>query len=81
MGMFNTILVDCPNEGCSHQYEIQTKSGCPMLKRYHISEVPALEVVGIIEGKRICPECGTKMTIQGEVAIERDFSYLVKKDE
>ena len=81
MGLYNTIIVDCPDKSCDYQYEFQTKSGCPVLKRYHISEVPALEVLGIIEGERTCPKCGTKMTIQGKIAMERDFSYLVKKEE
>ena len=75
MGMFNTILVPCPN--CGEEIEFQTKSGTRMLERYNISRVPEEEVRGILGRTTECIECGYTIEIEVIQKEHKDFSFLV----
>jgi len=78
MGMFNYIMVDCPECGEREAGEFQTKSGTCLLMRFHISHVPEGEVDGIKGRSTTCTNCGHKITIENEKAIKKDFSHIVK---
>ena len=72
MGVYNTILVPCPE--CGNEVEFQTKSGDCSLTTYSILCAPYEEVKGIMGRNNYCRECNTEVTIGRD---PRDFSHLV----
>ena len=75
MGMFNTIIVECPN--CGKEIEFQTKSGTKMLERYYIDKVPEEEIQGILGQTERCYECNQIIEIEPVHREYKDYSYLV----
>lgn len=75
MGVYNTILVECPE--CGEILEFQTKSGSCALRHYHISKVPEEDIKGILGDSICCYKCETKVTIGKEKIKPKDFSHLV----
>ena len=76
MGIFNTIMVNCPN--CGSKIEFQSKSGSCILATYHISNCPEEEIEGIIGESWCCDNCGTEITIGNKEKEYKNFSFLVK---
>jgi len=61
MGVYNTILVPCPN--CENIVKFQTKSGSKLLTEYNIKNVPKIELKGIYGETEYCSQCKTKIKI------------------
>ena len=79
MGCFNYVHVDCPS--CGEIVEFQSKSGSCELERYHISDLPVIELEGIIGRIEACPYCGSVVMINYPDHIPRmDFSNLVTRE-
>ncbi len=57
MGMFNTVIFNCPK--CGESFEGQSKTGCCSLKTFHQSNVPVADVSGLVDrdGLVYCSEC------------------------
>lgn len=78
MGMFNFIIVNCPE--CNERLEFKTKSGSCVLRVCHISEVSGREVEGILGDSQVCGNCGTIVKIKNPEIGLTDYSYLIKCD-
>ena len=72
MGVYNTILVPCPE--CDNKVEFQTKTGDCSLSIYNISCAPYEDIRGIMGCSSYCRGCDNKVNINEDI---RDFSYLV----
>ena len=72
MGVYNTILVPCPE--CDNKVEFQTKTGDCSLSIYNISCAPHEDIKGILGRSNYCKECDTAVNIMKDI---RDFSYLI----
>jgi len=75
MGMYNTIIVNCPN--CGKEIKFQTKSGSRLDSEYSIKNVPKIEVKGIMGDRRTCPQCGKTVEIFDPTKEKVDASSLV----
>lgn len=65
MGMFNTLITECPF--CGTKGGIQTKSGSRMLKTFHFKNAPVEEYADVV-GQRIeCDSCGKNYHIEASV--------------
>ena len=61
MGMFDTVLVRCPE--CGRINDFQTKSGDCTLASYNTRSVP-VDIAKAIDGRTVdCEECDYTMTI------------------
>lgn len=60
MGMFNTVLVDCPY--CEGTIELQSKAGSSTLARDSIFEAELADVADL-EGDHSCVYCGKRFVI------------------
>ena len=77
MGCFNYVHVDCPP--CGETVEFQSKSGSCEMNTYHISNLPANDIDGILGDMEECPHCGFIVQIEHADDVPRmDFSYLVR---
>ena len=77
MGLFNEILVPCPN--CKEPVVFQTKSGSCELLTYPISRVPAEELYGILGDTEFCSNCHRVVYMSDCKDPDYvDASYLVK---
>lgn len=57
MGMYDTVLVPCPE--CEHENEIQSKAGRCMSVTYRLDMVPRVVLDDIeVHGVVVCPSCG-----------------------
>jgi len=74
MGVYNTILVNCP--GCGALVEFQSKSGSSSMSVFRISAMPYKDLKDIIGESWSCGNCGNLVRIS-EVG-EIDASDLVK---
>lgn len=74
MGIYNTILANCPD--CGAQVEFQSKTGNSTLNVYHVSAMPYEDLKGIIGDSWSCGNCGHLVRIS-EVG-EINASDLVK---
>lgn len=74
MGVYNTILVECPE--CGKEVEFQSKWGDCSLAVYKISRVPERDLAGIIGDVVEC-ECGHLIEI-GRKELFIDGSHLVR---
>ena len=74
MGMFNTIIVDCPN--CQEEVEMQSKSGRSLLMgTFNINNVRFSEIEGILGEDFKCRNCGHMVYIEEP---KKDYSNWVK---
>lgn len=62
MGMFDTIILRCPDCG-EGVIEEQTKEGPCRLERYELFEAPLSLLDGYNKRKFTCPECNHKFKI------------------
>lgn len=79
MGVFNTIIVDCPS--CGEPVEFQTKSGTCALSYFHISDVSEKEIEGIMGRTNYCTNCKIKVKIKDPRCKTKNFSHLVETQE
>lgn len=61
MGCFNSIYVSCND--CGHKVEFQSKSGDCSMSHYSISNMPIIDLAGIIGDIEACTNCGNLLRI------------------
>ena len=63
MGMFDTVMVPCPE--CGTKSEFQSKGGDCILKEYELATCPP-DVLRDVNrhAPNTCEECGTKFAVQ-----------------
>ena len=61
MGMFDTVVLECPN--CKLEVDVQTKSGSCILNVYTITNAP-MEVMADVEGVNVCYHCQTEFMVE-----------------
>ena len=66
MGMFDSVIVNCPN--CGNEIEFQSKAGECRLKEYKISSVPITIAESIKDTIESCRNCGTDITLKSNHA-------------
>lgn len=62
MGMFDTVVVNCPN--CSTIVDFQSKAGDCVLDTYKISYVPIKIALDLNGSYTECTECGESITLR-----------------
>ncbi len=76
MGMFDTLLLDCP--GCGHTIKIQSKGGPCKLRTYHARDVNPGVAYDLIGDSVACEKCGTELMVDG--AVRASHMRLVETD-
>jgi len=61
MGMFDTLVIDCPE--CYEQVEIQSKAGRCCMDTYNIYTVPDEILLSLRDKHIVCEKCGHIVTI------------------
>lgn len=62
MGMFDTVLVDCPE--CGKEYGFQSKSGECLMRTYTLSNCPADVMMNVNRHAPVkCGKCGTEFYV------------------
>ena len=69
MGMFDSLLVNCPN--CRGEVEFQSKAGDCNLDVYNIHNVPAQIALDCKTDSEVCLTCGrqVKLLVQSIVVV------------
>lgn len=64
MGMFDTLVAECPNEDCDGRLELQTKAGPCILKDYPVYSAP-MRILIAEEGEIMrCSKCSSGRTLK-----------------
>lgn len=75
MGMFDTVLVSCPN--CRHKEQFQTKSGECTLREIDLEECPVDMLLDINRhSPHTCEQCGTQFKVEFEITITKAKSVI-----
>ena len=69
MGMFDSVLFDCP--GCGTELDIQSKAGNCLLNRYRMPDIPPAIAGDIINREVVCHniKCRKVFKVAGYVLI------------
>ena len=73
MGMFDTVLVPCPN--CGEKAEFQSKSGECLLEVFELKDCPDDILANVNRHAPVTCDCGTAF----EVDLEKRESIIFKK--
>ena len=77
MGMFDTILVPCPE--CGKKYEAQTKKGERLLEVWELEDAPVEAMMGVnTHAPFLCP-CGTEFEVNLKVQVCYAIPVKVRK--
>lgn len=67
MGMFDTVVLRCPDPSCDGEVEVQTKAGPCVLHDYHARDGVPQEVADDVLGRSAtCRSCGQHWRVRRE---------------
>lgn len=77
MGMFDSIMVPCPE--CGKKYEAQTKSGECCLYTWDLDEAPIEALLGVNSLAPFECQCGTSFEVKFKIQVCYAFPVKVRK--
>jgi len=79
MGMFDSVIVYCPN--CGQANEFQSKAGECLLNEYSLNNAPPEILLDLKDEKQICPKCKKLIGITVQAIVYANAYILKEEDE
>ena len=77
MGMFDSIMVPCPE--CGKKYEAQTKTGQRLLETWDLEDAPIEALMGVNTHAPFTCSCGTEFEVKFKVQVVYAIPVKVRK--